>query len=209
MTTILVTGFGPFPGAPFNPTGSLATRLKRLRRPALAEVTVVTHVFPTSYAAVDRDLPGLIARHKPDVLLMFGLAARTHALRIETRARNALALMPDAAGGSLPRASIAHGCAATLPLPAPGQHLLAAARRTRLPVRLSHDAGKYLCNYLIWRGIEAAGNAGGPRLVAFVHVPAVPRTARRRARGRRRFSLQALTQAGTQVLMMLVSATRR
>jgi pyroglutamyl-peptidase len=209
MTTILVTGFGPFPNAPFNPTGPLATRLKRLRRPALAEVIIVTHVFPTSYAAVDRDLPGLIARHKPDVLLMFGLAARTQALRIETRARNALALMPDAAGGSLPRASIAHGCAATLLLPAPGQHLLAAARRTRLPVRLSHDAGKYLCNYLIWRGIEAAGNAGGPRLVAFVHVPAVPRTARRRARGRRRFSLQALTQAGTQVLMMLVSAARR
>ena len=209
MTTILVTGFGPFPGAPFNPTGPLAARLKQLRRPSLAEVTIVTHVFPTSYAAVDRDLPGLIARHKPDVLLMFGLAARTPALRIETRARNALALMPDAAGGSLPRASIRQGCATTRPLPAPGRHLLAAARRARLPVTLSHDAGKYLCNYLIWRGIEAAGNVGGPRLVAFVHVPAVPRTPRRRAKHRPRFSLQALTRAGTQVLMTLVSAARR
>jgi pyroglutamyl-peptidase len=209
MTTILVTGFGPFPGAPFNPTGPLTARLKRLRRPALAEIAIVTHVFPTSYAAVDRDLPGLIARHKPDVLLMFGLAARTQALRIETRARNALALMPDAAGGSLPRASIAPGSAAILPLPAPSRHLLAAARRARLPVTLSHDAGKYLCNYLIWRGIEAAGNAGGPRHVAFVHVPAIPRTGRRRAGGRRGFSLQALTLAGTQVLMTLVSAARR
>ena len=31
--TILVTGFGPFPGAPFNPTGPLVTCLARFRRP--------------------------------------------------------------------------------------------------------------------------------------------------------------------------------
>ena len=29
MTTILVTGFGPFPGAPFNPTAPLVERLAR------------------------------------------------------------------------------------------------------------------------------------------------------------------------------------
>ena len=61
MTTILVTGFGPFPGAPFNPTGPLVQRLARVRRPALADVTIVPHVFATSYAAVDRELPALIA----------------------------------------------------------------------------------------------------------------------------------------------------
>lgn len=82
MTTILVTGFGPFPGAPFNPTGPLVERLARLRRPALASVAIVPYVFQTSYAAVDRDLPKLIAKHKPDALLMFGLAPRTKTLRI-------------------------------------------------------------------------------------------------------------------------------
>ncbi|MGB7694559.1 MAG: pyroglutamyl-peptidase I, partial [Pseudolabrys sp.] len=66
--TILVTGFGPFPGAPFNPTGLLAQRVTRARRPALADVKIVTHIFPTSYAAVDRELPALIAKHKPDAL---------------------------------------------------------------------------------------------------------------------------------------------
>src|SRR5437762_13061544 len=100
MTTVLVTGFGPFPGAPFNPTGPLVERLARLRRPALGDVTIVPHVFQTSYAAVDRELPELIARHKPDALLMFGLAPRAKALRIETRARNALTLLPDVSGQS-------------------------------------------------------------------------------------------------------------
>jgi pyroglutamyl-peptidase len=41
--TILVTGFGPFPGAPFNPTGPLVERLARLRRPALANTKIVLH----------------------------------------------------------------------------------------------------------------------------------------------------------------------
>jgi hypothetical protein len=96
--TVIVTGFGPFPGAPFNPTGPLAKRLARVRRPTLANVKVVSHVFPTSYTAVDRELPTLIAEHKPDALLMFGLAPRARALRIETRARNTVTLLPDATG---------------------------------------------------------------------------------------------------------------
>ena len=210
MTTILVTGFGPFPGAPFNPTGPLAARLKQLRRPSLAEVTIVTHVFPTSYAAVDRDLPELIAQAQA------GRAADVRARRAHARAADRDAGAQRAGAHARRRRRLVatridqrSGCAATRPLPAPGRHLLAAARRARLPVTLSHDAGKYLCNYLIWRGIEAAGNVGGPRLVAFVHVPAVPRTPRRRAKHRPRFSLQALTRAGTQVLMTLVSAARR
>ena len=100
MPTILITGFGPFPGAPFNPTEALVRSLARLRRTALSDTTLAFHIFTTSYAAVDRDLPALIARHRPDMLLMFGLAARTRTLRIATRARNALALLPDAAGGT-------------------------------------------------------------------------------------------------------------
>ena len=126
--TVLVTGFGPFPGAPFNPTGPLVKRLARLRRPALAEIKIIPHVFATSYAAVDRELPRLIAEHKPRVLLMFGLAARAKSLRIETRARNALALLPDVSGQSLRRNSILPGGSATLALPAQTRSLLTAAR---------------------------------------------------------------------------------
>src|SRR2546421_9450436 len=99
MTIVLITGFGRFPGAPFNPSGALALALAKRRRPAFADVRRAVHIFETSYAAVDRDLPTLIARHKPDIVLMFGLAARTPFVRIETRARNtASALFPDVTG---------------------------------------------------------------------------------------------------------------
>ena len=95
---VLLIGFGPFPGAPFNPSSVLVKSLARRRRPALADVIYTTHVFATTYVAVDRDLPKLFAQ-KPDVILMFGLAARRRQLCIETRARNAvLVLYPDASG---------------------------------------------------------------------------------------------------------------
>src|ERR1700738_929843 len=46
---ILVTGFGPFPGAPFNPTTPLVNRLTLLRRPALDGVTLSGHIFHVTY----------------------------------------------------------------------------------------------------------------------------------------------------------------
>ncbi len=206
--TILVTGFGPFPGAPFNPTGPLVTRLARLRRPALFDVQVVPHIFETSYTAVDRELPMLIAKHKPCAVLMFGLASRTMPLRIEMRARNALALLPDVSGQSLRRNTILTGGPAALAMPAQAQHLLAAARAVRVPVVISHDAGRYLCNYLCWRATEATTKDHGPRLAAFVHVPAVTRAVRPKAR-RRRLTLDDLTRAGSRILVSFAAAARR
>src|SRR5262249_53181144 len=132
------------------------------------------HVFATRYAAVDADLPGLVARHRPDVLLMFGLAARTPYLRIETRARNAVSLLaPDAGGRVLPAPCIRAGGPAALSGRAPFRRLLRAARAARVPARLSCDAGSYLCNYAYWRGREAT--SGNRPLVVFVHVPPVRR----------------------------------
>jgi pyroglutamyl-peptidase len=199
MTTILVTGFGPFPGAPYNPTAMLAKRLARLRRPALASTKVVAHIFPTSYSAVDRDLPKLIAKHRPDALLMFGLAPRARTLRIEIRARNTLALLPDAVAISLRRHAIAAGGPAALPLPAPVHQLLAAVRAARVPAVLSREAGRYLCNYLAWRAAEAAGKKVGPHLAGFVHVPNIACHARRPGK-RRKLTLADLTRAGSNLL---------
>jgi pyroglutamyl-peptidase len=202
---ILMTGFGPFPGAPFNPTAPLVARLAKQRRPALAGATIVTHVFRTSYAAVDRELPQLIAHHRPDVLLMFGLAAGRKMLCIETRARNAMTHSPDI-GGSAPRGTkIAPGGPVDMALTTPARRLLAALRGARVPARLSRDAGRYVCNYLCWRAAETARRPAGPRIAAFVHIPAVPRGARRRSK-RRMLSLGDLTRAGSALLAAVATA---
>jgi pyroglutamyl-peptidase len=190
MRTILVTGFGPFPGAPHNPTAALVKRLSRQRR---TNFRVVGHVFETRYDAVDRELPALLKKHKPDAILMFGLHGRAKAIRVETRARNALALLPDASGKVKRRGVIALDGPVARSMPMPAQHLLAAAREARLPAVPSRDAGKYLCNYLCWRATEAAS-----RPAAFVHVPPVRRKAFRK--GTRVFTPAALQRAASAIL---------
>src|SRR3954470_14786749 len=127
--TILITGFGPFPGAPFNPTGELVQHLARIRRPAFATTRRIGHVFPTSYAVLDNDFPALVRRHRPDVILMFGLASRTRHLRVETIAKNILSgSLPDVTGTRPAQSRVAAGAATTLRTHAPCVRLLQAAR---------------------------------------------------------------------------------
>ena len=206
---VLITGFGPFPGAPFNPTGPLVARLLRLRRPALSDVELTGHIFPVTYGAVDRELPELLAGYRPQALLMFGLASRTSYLRIETRARNAVTtLWPDADHTRVRKGSIAGGADAIMFGPHTAK-LLRAADATGIDARASRDAGSYLCNYLSWRAIEATCRDDGPLLAAFVHVPLLARgIASQRKAAAHRMTLEQLVDAGEAMLMELVRLTR-
>jgi pyroglutamyl-peptidase len=204
---ILITGFGPFPGAPYNPTPALVDRLVKLRRPAFDAIERIGHVFPVSYRAVDRELPRLLAMHRPDALLMFGLAARTRHLRIETRARNAVTtLWPDSERTTLRTASIVPGRDAQLFGPL-GAKLLRAARATGIDARLSRDTGRYLCNYLSWRAIEATHKPDGPRLAAFIHVPLLARDGRPWPGSA--ISAEHLADAGEAILLEMIRQARR
>jgi pyroglutamyl-peptidase len=206
---ILITGFGPFPGAPHNPTMPLVARLLRLRRPAFSDVEFLGHIFPVTYKAVDRELPQLLAKHRPHALLMFGLASRISYLRIETRARNAVSMLwPDADHTRVRKGSIARGADAKMFGPHTAK-LLRAALGTGIDARASRDAGSYLCNYLSWRAIEATCADNGPRLAAFVHVPPIARDGASHRKGMAtRITLEELVDAGEAMLLEMVRMAR-
>jgi pyroglutamyl-peptidase len=207
---ILVTGFGPFPGAPFNPTMPLVKRLTALRRPAFSNVELIGHIFHVTYLTVDRQLPELIGRHRPHALLMFGLAGRTAHVRIETRARNAVTTrFPDADRNRVRNGSIASGADAVMFGPHTAK-LLRAAAATGIDARPSRDAGSYLCNYLSWRAIEAVGSGKGARLAAFVHIPLLRRDgAFHRKDAAHPVTLEGLVDAGEAMLLEMVRLARQ
>jgi pyroglutamyl-peptidase len=207
---ILITGFGPFPGAPFNPTQPLVARLVRLRRPALADVELIGHIFHVAYATVDRELPEVITRHRPQALLMFGLADRTAHVRIETRTRNAVTTrFPDADRNRARKGSIVSGTDAMMFGPHTAK-LLRVAVGTGIDARASRDAGSYLCNYLSWRAIEAVGADQGPRLAAFVHVPLLRRDRASQRKGpTRHITPEQLVDASEAMLLEMVRLTRQ
>ena len=203
---ILMTGFGPFPGAPYNPTMPLVERLMQLRRPAFDDIKLAGHIFHVTYATVDRELPRLLAKHRPQALLMFGLAGRTQHLRVETRARNAITtIWPDADGTRVRKGSIAADEDALMFGPHTAR-LLRAALATGIDARASRDAGAYLCNYLSWRAIEATQDDDGPHLAAFIHIPLLARNGSAARPGG--INLEQLVDAGEAMLAELVKLTR-
>jgi pyroglutamyl-peptidase len=207
---VLITGFGPFPGAPYNPTMPLVKRLTQLRRPAFGDVELIGHIFHVTCGTVDRELPELIVQRRPQALLMFGLADRTAHVRIETRARNAITtLFPDADRNRARKGSIIDGADAMMFGPHTAK-LLRAADSTGIDARPSRNAGSYLCNYLSWRAIEATSKDDGPALAAFVHIPLLARGVQSRRKGMtHRVTLEELVDAGEAMLLELVKLTRQ
>jgi len=139
---------------------------------------------------------------------MFGLAARTPHIRIETRARNLMSFFPDAGGFVPATRTISAGANNERLSPTLGIRLLGAARSYGLDARFSRDAGRYVCNYAFWRALEISGRGNKARIAAFIHIPSLHQLAAKRSR-RRRPSLADLTRTGSAILLSLLAAHRR
>ena len=179
MTRILITGFGPFPGAPSNPTMRLARHLGQIRRPRYGGVTRLVRLLPTTWAMLDT-IPALLQEIRPDVVLMLGLAGRRRQVTPELRAVNhQSALKPDADGAFCGHRSRVRNAPLALRSPIHPRYLQAAIQRLHVPVKVSQDAGNYLCNALSWAMLAS----GVPAI--FVHVPRPRRMTRPRGSERR------------------------
>lgn len=159
---LLVTGFGPFPTMPRNPSAGLARAVAASRRLALHGVRTDLRILATAYAALRRELDPALAG-APDAVLMIGVAGRSPRVRVERRATSRRStLVPDAAGETPAAARGPAGERRTRVAPVPALRLL---REAGVPSRISRDAGRYLCNAAYFRAL------GRPCPVLFVHVP--------------------------------------
>jgi pyroglutamyl-peptidase len=168
---VLATGFGPFPKVPVNPTELLMADLAADPPDLGPDATFATEVLPTEYHGLGERIAALGRAHAPNVAVHFGVSARDVAIRLERVARNRVATdRVDAAGALPPARAIAPGLRGRrtrLPLDA----ITAALRAEGLPVRLSDDAGAYLCNALFFRALVGLDPPYAATTTGFVHVP--------------------------------------
>lgn len=173
MTTVLLTGFAPFAGDLDNPSGD-AVRLVAERWTGPEEL--VAEVLPVTFDGAPARLRELIAEHRPSVVLAVGLAGGRTAVTPERVAINlADARIPDN-DGAQPRdlPVVADGPAAyfaTLPVKA----ISAAVDADGIPAALSHTAGTFVCNQVMYAALHAT--AGSETRAGFVHVPYAAETA--------------------------------
>ena len=199
--TILVTGFGAFPGSPRNPTEAIVAHLKR-HRTRLARLGIVLEsvTLPVVYATLQSRLETLVDTHRPDVILHFGVAGRRRRISVETRAVNRAGLHPDAAGRRADQILQPKG-ALTLRATVPTTMIAAALRARRVPCEVSRDAGDYVCNATLFRSL--AGRLAPE--VGFIHVPNARRsTLPLRPGGRPRLSQADLAGAAMTIVLALV-----
>lgn len=169
---VLVVGFGPFPGVPDNPAAAVARRFAcRTGEYRLRGIRLSAAVVPTTWELLE-DLPGVLARVRPDVIIALGVAVEAPVVRIETLAVNrATRIAVDAVGARARSRRLRADGPPVLHAPSDPGRLVRAARARGLPLRLSRDAGDYLCNALFYEAALLVRASGRTARLAFVHVP--------------------------------------
>ncbi|WP_298986556.1 peptidase C15 [uncultured Roseibium sp.] len=167
---ILVTGFSPFPGSPVNPTEMLMHRLPKRLGESHRGVSFVFAVLPTTWAGREKVTDRLRKTIKPDAIIHFGVDGTRRTINVETRAVNqAVRVRPDAVGDAPKQPELQINGERSRSSTLPARALLEAASSSGAPVRLSSNAGTYLCNATLWDSI----GSGIPSI--FVHVPTLPK----------------------------------
>lgn len=166
MTTALITGFGPFPRVPRNPSQILVERLPD----SIAGVALHRRILPTEYRSAGPLIESLLADLRPDLCLCIGVAHRGP-LRLETTARNSsTAETPDQSGfvhvGPID-GNGAETYASTLPLGRIYDALTAHGH----DVTYSDDAGCYVCNYIFYKARRHIDRLNLATACGFLHIP--------------------------------------
>jgi pyroglutamyl-peptidase len=168
--SVLLTGFGPFPDVPVNVSDVFADRLAAMARRAFPGVTIVSGTLPTVWREAPVRLEELYFTHRPDVALHFGVSHLAHALTIECCARNH-AGRPDALGIG-PRDAILTPDGPQERIPTiPTGRIAARLRRRAIPAVLSHDAGNYLCNAILYHSLALMETLHRDGRCGFIHLP--------------------------------------
>lgn len=194
---VLLTGFGPFPGVPENPSGWLAETLAA--RNAANDCELYGRVLPTEWEAVATLTPRLHADLQPHVMIHFGVSARAKTLRIERSAHNHAGARVDACGALPGTPAISPDGAMRLDTGLPVTALATHLRAQGHAANASRSCGRYLCNFLYYRSLEWAKRLG--REALFVHVPLT------RAQGGD-LDQDALLQAAQETLRFVLETTK-
>jgi pyroglutamyl-peptidase len=168
----LLTGFGPFGNILDNPSARIVAHFAAAGAPG-HELT--TRVLPVPYDRAAAEVSALLNQGGFGAALLLGVASRSAELRLERVARPPGGeRLPDVdgrfpSGTSLPPDALS-SYAATVAL----EPIAAALAAVDLPVRLSEDAGSYVCNHLYFAALRTLAVSDLPTRCLFLHVPIDP-----------------------------------
>lgn len=167
--TILVTGFGPFDKHPVNASWEAVKELQKLWENSVesSDVKLVAEEIPVSYNHVSDHIPQLWKEHNPSIVLHVGVSHSAECLTIERHAHS----------NGYDRADIYNKCPdetnvecsileTGINIEELCDYVNKNSERSKCKACLSHNAGRYLCEYIFYRSLSIESTK-----TLFVHVP--------------------------------------
>ena len=167
---VLLTGFEPFGGASFNPSGAV---VEAIAENGVDGFEIVTAILPVEFKRSAAMLIELISTNKPDVVISLGQAEGRDFIGPEQVAINlADARIADNAGVKLENQPINTGAAdgyfSTLPIRA----IVDAISALGISAKISYSAGAFICNEIFF---TAQSFLQGSNVISgFIHLPLAP-----------------------------------
>lgn len=170
--TVLITGFGPFPGVACNVSGELAAELARLARRRHPHIEFASEVLAVDWAEAPLSIPRLLRQHRPSIVLHFGVSARASGFVIETLAHNVTANVPDERGRHAASSCLIAGDRPQRTATLPVRRIFRSLSDAGYPARMSQDPGRYLCNAVMYHSLKCAVQTSPRARAGFIHIPA-------------------------------------
>ena len=165
---VLVTGFEPFGGEEINPSWEAVKALPD----ELNGATLLKVRLPVSFKRVREILPRLIAREKPDIILLTGQAGGRPNVTVERVAINIMdSTMPDNDGFTPEDEPVFEGAPDAYLATIPIKDVVKALRKAGIPAGVSNTAGTYVCNTAMFTALHTIAVSGMETKAGFIHVP--------------------------------------
>ena len=164
---VLLTGFEPFGGASFNPSGAV---VQEIAENGIDGVEIITAILPVEFKRSSKILIDLITTHKPSVVIALGQAEGRDFIGPEQVAINlADARIADNVGVKLENQPINTGAAdgyfSTLPIRA----IVDAISALGINAKVSYSAGAFICNEIFFTAQSVL--QGSTVISGFIHLP--------------------------------------
>jgi len=170
---LLLTGFEPFGGASFNPSGAV---VEAISIDGVEGAEIVTAILPVEFKRSAAMLLELISSNKPDVVISLGQAEGRDFIGPEQVAINlADARIADNAGvkleNQLLNEAAADGYFSTLPI----RSIVEAISSLGISAKISYSAGAFICNEIFFTAQSVL--QGSSVMSGFIHLPLAPNQA--------------------------------
>jgi len=178
MSTVLVTGFGPYGNTPTNPAQGVAEALDGT---TLEGARVVGRIVPCVFFEAIEAAASAVDALQPELVVMLGEYGGRAMLTVERIAQNLndasrYGLADNAGKAPVDEPIVAGGPAAyraTLPIRA----MVKAMRAAGYPADISDAPGTLVCNHLMYGVLHHIASRELPIRAGWIHLPALPSVA--------------------------------